>query len=260
MVRPKESRALLAAIGAAQAVGNDPQAWPVALIDELRSILPARVGIFGVSRGFAPDQQPAGILTIRHGWSSPDHERLWLAYADTPVKRTPEYNSLINFDGRQITRLRDQLWGRDAWYRSRTYLEVHQPAGLDDSVISICRQADGPHTVSIWMHRAPGDPAFTRREWWLMHVITAEIARQLELILALPHDRVDTLTPRQRQTLERLLAGDSEKQAALALGVKRSTVHEHVLALYRHFGVSSRSELLALFVGRHLPPPANPTV
>lgn len=56
------------------------------------------------------------------------------------------------------------------------------------------------------------------------------------------------LSSRHVQTLERLLAGDSEKQAAARLGVTRNTVHVYVTALYRHFNVSSRGELLARFV------------
>ena len=56
------------------------------------------------------------------------------------------------------------------------------------------------------------------------------------------------LSPRLRQTLERLLAGDSEKQIARHLGLSPHTVHVYVKALYRGFGVSSRGELLARFV------------
>ena len=56
------------------------------------------------------------------------------------------------------------------------------------------------------------------------------------------------LSPRMRQTLERLLAGDSEKQIAARLAVSRHTVHVYVKAIYKGFGVSSRGELLAKFV------------
>jgi DNA-binding NarL/FixJ family response regulator len=57
-----------------------------------------------------------------------------------------------------------------------------------------------------------------------------------------------SLSPRMRQTLERLLAGDSEKQIASRLGASRHTVHVYVKALYRSFGVCSRGELLSRFV------------
>jgi DNA-binding CsgD family transcriptional regulator len=59
------------------------------------------------------------------------------------------------------------------------------------------------------------------------------------------------LSPRQRQTLRHLLEGDLEKQVAAKLGLSRHTVHVYVKALYKHFGVSSRGELLAKCLSRH---------
>jgi DNA-binding CsgD family transcriptional regulator len=56
------------------------------------------------------------------------------------------------------------------------------------------------------------------------------------------------LSPRQQQTLELLLAGDSEKQIARKLKLSPHTVHVYVKAIYRSFGVNSRAELLARFV------------
>src|SRR5665213_4267203 len=56
------------------------------------------------------------------------------------------------------------------------------------------------------------------------------------------------LPPRVRQTLARLLAGDSEKQIAIHLQVSQHTVHVYVKTIYRSFDVNSRGELLSLFV------------
>ena len=56
------------------------------------------------------------------------------------------------------------------------------------------------------------------------------------------------LSPRHVETLQRLLEGDSEKQIAGRLKLSPHTVHVYVKALYRHFDVSSRGELLARFV------------
>src|SRR5262249_17231606 len=61
------------------------------------------------------------------------------------------------------------------------------------------------------------------------------------------------LSPRLRQTLTALLEGDSEKQTARRLRLSVNTVHEYVTALYRHFGVASRAELLAPFLRRFRP-------
>jgi len=58
------------------------------------------------------------------------------------------------------------------------------------------------------------------------------------------------LCRRQRQTLARLLRGDSEKQVARALGLSRHTVHVYVKSLYLFFHVSSRSELASSVLKR----------
>ena len=53
------------------------------------------------------------------------------------------------------------------------------------------------------------------------------------------------LSPRLRQTLEHLLAGDSEKQVAAKLRISPHTLHGYVKALYHGFDLSSRGELLS---------------
>jgi DNA-binding CsgD family transcriptional regulator len=58
----------------------------------------------------------------------------------------------------------------------------------------------------------------------------------------------DPLSPRLRQTLRLLLAGESEKQVAQRLALSPHTVHVYVKKLYKLYGVSSRGELLAKWV------------
>ncbi|MEL7239003.1 MAG: LuxR C-terminal-related transcriptional regulator, partial [Planctomycetota bacterium] len=61
---------------------------------------------------------------------------------------------------------------------------------------------------------------------------------------------VATLTPRQNDVLQGLLAGDGHKQIAANLGISKYTVADHVKDLHRIFDVSSRGELLAKFIRR----------
>lgn len=61
-------------------------------------------------------------------------------------------------------------------------------------------------------------------------------------------DSAAGMSPRMRQTLDRLLSGDSEKEIAARFGRSPHTVHVYVKRLYRRYGVSSRGELFALFV------------
>ncbi len=58
------------------------------------------------------------------------------------------------------------------------------------------------------------------------------------------------LSPRKRDTLQLLLAGDSEKEVAIKLGLSQHTVHIHVKNLYKHLGVCSRAELMAKCLGK----------
>jgi DNA-binding NarL/FixJ family response regulator len=84
----------------------------------------------------------------------------------------------------------------------------------------------------------------------LLHLVQLELAPHLGRSLATSADPVSRLPPRLRQTLDCLLAGDSEKQAAARLGVSVATVREYVQAVYRRLGVDSRAELLARFLRR----------
>jgi DNA-binding NarL/FixJ family response regulator len=64
------------------------------------------------------------------------------------------------------------------------------------------------------------------------------------------NDKILNLSPRQREVLSCLLAGDTLKEAALKLGLSEHTVGDYVKQVYKHFSVSSRAELLALFISR----------
>ena len=57
-----------------------------------------------------------------------------------------------------------------------------------------------------------------------------------------PPDPFDALTPRERDILERLAAGESNKVIARHLGISDGTVKLHVKSVLRKLGVSSRVE------------------
>lgn len=59
---------------------------------------------------------------------------------------------------------------------------------------------------------------------------------------------IEHLSERKKRVLQLLLDGMSEKEVATKLELSPNTVHHHVTGLYRTFKVSSRGELLALFV------------
>lgn len=58
------------------------------------------------------------------------------------------------------------------------------------------------------------------------------------------------LTPTERKVLGLLLGEASEKRIAEQLSLATSTTHQHVVALYRKFGVRSRAQLMSLWLSR----------
>lgn len=60
------------------------------------------------------------------------------------------------------------------------------------------------------------------------------------------------LTPAQRRSVLLLVEGKSEPETAKALGLSRHTVHDHLRAIYRTWGVNTRPDLRALWL---CPPP-----
>lgn len=238
-------------------MGADVDAWRQQLLSELRSVVDAQVVISSEIEHFgATSQHESRYLgTHRDGWISEDAEGRWREYAQSiPVERMPEYPYLSKFSGETMVLSRDQIWGRESWYRSHTFNEVHRECGIDDYIISVCPTTLPDRCTTLWLHKGVGSRDFTAREQAIVSLLHMIINQEIGTFLAAAEEpRLGMLTPRRREVLERLLLGDSEKQIAFLFDVSRATVHDHVLGIYRHFGVSSRAELLSLFIGRAKP-------
>jgi DNA-binding CsgD family transcriptional regulator len=68
---------------------------------------------------------------------------------------------------------------------------------------------------------------------------------------------IERLSDTQLKVLRLLLTGKTEKELAAKLFVSPHTVHSHIQAVYRELGVTSRAELMSLFIDRAViaPPP-----
>jgi DNA-binding CsgD family transcriptional regulator len=62
------------------------------------------------------------------------------------------------------------------------------------------------------------------------------------------------LTPVERAVLQGLLTGVPEKQIAQRLGRSYHTTHEYVIRIFRKYGVTNRTTLMALWLGHAVPP------
>lgn len=66
------------------------------------------------------------------------------------------------------------------------------------------------------------------------------------------------LPPRVREVLWCFLEGDSDKQVAAGLGLTWNTVNGYAKQIYTHFGVTTRTELLAKWIRNRWQIPAPP--
>jgi DNA-binding NarL/FixJ family response regulator len=228
-------------------LGHDPLAWNHHLLANLLGLVGGSVATVLKIR---PDSAglPAAVFGLDVGWASArDRTTHYEQYVATNgFRRTITFQRLTAIAGPLVTRCRAQLVPDRQWYRSQEFTETRQPLGLDDLLFSHARC---PHAVGVYtitLNRRLREAPFRSRECHLLHVLLQKMLPHLGRALALPPVGVfNGLAHRLQATLRCLLDGDSEKQAAVRLGLSRFTLHEYVSDLYRHFEVSSRPELLA---------------
>lgn len=235
--------------------GDNPRAWKAHLLDGLARLVPG-----------------AYLTTGELGPPGPTGPRM-LAFDDlgaTPALRAwqervqaGEYGAnpvgllVAGLPGRCKTRRRRDVMTDREWYGSAFYTDWTSPTRIDDGILSLYL-LDGGGAFMISPTRATGDRPFERRDAKLVHLLQLELAPHLGRSLATSGDPAARLSPRLRQTLDCLLDGDSEKEAALRMGISAATVREYVQALYRQFGVTTRAELMAHFLRRYRQPRLGP--
>jgi DNA-binding CsgD family transcriptional regulator len=161
--------------------------------------------------------------------------------------------------GAVVTLRRADVIEESLWQRSEHYNELRRPHGLGEALYGTLAAPDG-RRLKVTFQRGSNDRPFSDRDARLVQVFNENLgrlygsaSRAAPRVAAAPPSKasegtVASLAPRLRPVLRRLLAGDSEKQAARQLGLSPHTVHQYTKALYRAFGVNSRGELLAQFV------------
>jgi DNA-binding CsgD family transcriptional regulator len=249
-LRLGDVRGVFHLVGECRELGDDARAWRPHMVIGLCRLTEAQLGIAGGARVVALTGLMVPIDFADHGWPNPLGRVMFLAAMKDPEVLDSEVMRRFNrLKGRCVTRIRQQLFDDRVYYTSAFHNDVNKPCGLDHVLMSRYAPPGRDWQHELVLNRLLGDRPFGRRERRLVHLFQLEIGPLLGGALA-STGGPPPLSPRQRQTMEALLEGDSEKEAALRLGLSVNTVHEYVTALYRRFGVSSRAELLARFLRR----------
>jgi DNA-binding CsgD family transcriptional regulator len=251
-LRLGEVRAVFRLLGECRELGDDAEAWPLHMLGGVCRLTGAQLGVGGQTRVIGPNRVMVPVQFADHGWPDPQSRAQFLARLKDPrVLNNLVVQRFHELPGGCVTRTRQQLVDDRPYYASAYHNEMHKPWGLDHGLLSRHTSPGQDWQHELALVRALGDPPFGRRECRLIQLMHSEIVPLVGRALATAEEAGPAgLSPRLRQTLEALLEGDSEKQAAARLGVGVRTAHEYVVAVYRHFDVSSRGELLALFLRR----------
>jgi DNA-binding CsgD family transcriptional regulator len=231
-------------------LGDEPDRWLPHLLGGINAVVGAAFGMAAeLSTGGPAGPRVDGFTSVglppQHVREGVRHFLQAGGFSGHPV--TARFAAL---PGPRNTRLRRDLLTDDEWYGSAFFREWHRPVGLDDGILSV-HAGPGGCGFLLCPSRALGDRPFGRRDARVIHLTQLALTPHLGRSLATSRDPAARLSARLRQTLDGLLEGDGEKQAALRLGVSPATVREYVQALYRLFGVSTRAELMAHFLRRY---------
>lgn len=240
VVAEDDIRGMLRLIGQIHRMSGEPLARWRCLLDGLCHLVRADVGIMARIVNELPNQQRWITSVVDYGSPTDDERQQILGYFKVhefvEAKHSPEVDQ--------------SSWG-GAWYC--------EAADTDQFLFGLCRTPQSEFCYGLGLHRRPNHPPFLEEHRRIIDLFMSELSWLYQSILSLPGDsRGISLSPRLSQTLERLMAGDSEKQVAYNLGLSQHTVHGYIKTIYRHFGVSSRGELLARCLATDMRQNVNP--
>jgi DNA-binding CsgD family transcriptional regulator len=235
------------------ALRSDPVLQRQTLIDGLGEIFGAALGWFCVADDWLPGRQLKLIHQVFTTASPPIMLKYLGEFSVTHPASDDPYgdHSIRSMDV-------EQQWTRDgvlpdaaARARYADCVAVIDKLGIGDGVVCAYRSGKDLGTlVGFSLHRNVGDGKIGPEKQALGRVAIGEIRRLVERgHLVLRGHSEPTLSPRLNQVLDRLLSGEPPKRIAIMLDLSVHTVRDHIQAVYAHFGVSGREELMARFVG-----------
>ncbi len=233
---------------------DHPDEWQAVLLEGVIEITGISAAVLHLVRPGPEPERPEFVPIASRGWKSPQAQRLYLesliGEARPPM---PNFDQTLGpglAEG-TVALSRPMVVPDELWYTSAFYEHFVKPTGLDEWASSFRIAPQLNTVVMLGGNSDLGAEPISMNRLKLLGILGEEIIPLLGSRLSLRGQISKAgLTPRQRQTLELLLDGLSEKQVAYKLGLSRATVHDYIVRLHRHFDVQSRGELLSYFIKR----------
>ena len=186
------------------------------------------------------------------------------AYASGPYLLDPFFAAALDPAVAGLRRLRDMA--PDHFAGSEYFRRHYVLTGIRDEIGIVCRPGTWSGVVASFT-RPVGRPAFGRQDLSLLEAAEPVLRRLAERHWRgsgppAPHpagiadpveeavDRMTRrdLTPREAEVTSLVLKGHSSRSGAARLGITEGTVKIHRKNIHQKLGVSSQSELFALFI------------
>lgn len=217
--------------------------------DVRAAYLEASAGLLGADLAalcVMPAHSALEVEDVMLGFDSPELQAL---YEDIRTGRCvdPAMRAIVR-TGVGVAR-RCELVDDATWYAD-PIVQRRLAAGVDDALLCVRPLPDG-RLLGVGYHRRVGAPRFSLEDLAVAEVLEPEAAWLLRDVTRADRLALARLSRRERQTLELLVQGRSEKEAAAELDVSPSTLHTYVKRLYRRLRVRSRPELMALALLRN---------
>lgn len=247
-IRLADAENLLTLVGELAEIKGDLSVRGAHLINRLCEMMHAQVGITAIM-----EKHPkTGSLRLRAGVEAglldETSQRLLRRYISEIHSKDPLFDAMHPEARRPYTIMRASTIPDSQWYNSEFVNEVKFKMKIDDAIYSDYPLEDLGVSVAFGINRLRGDKPFVERDRRLLQLLNTHLGwfyRQLATQEVKPGTQ---LTEAARRVLVQLLNGDSEKQIARHVQLSAATVHDHIKTIYRHFGVSSRAELMARFI------------
>jgi DNA-binding CsgD family transcriptional regulator len=253
-LRLSDLRAVHQLVAECRELGDDPILWRRHLLAGVARLAGAGFCVLGeVGDGKLPSRHDLGTVDLeadngfdRAGWLRSLKE----FRADSFFN--PHMNATFDRVPSGVVLPRADLVPDREWYTSFCYQTCLRTLGADASIFCMRPIPGAPDDYNVlYLLRPTGEKDFTGRQRAIAVEAMALIAPLLGGPLArLREPAPSDLPPRVRQVLRCLLEGDSDKQIAARLRISRYTVNQYTKLVYRRFGASGRSELLARWVRR----------
>lgn len=256
IARASDIRLVFHLLGECRDLGDDPHLWRHHFARRLGQLIGSDMMVI-VETGDCLGSVPVDLGVAEWGWENGYNRKGWDAALEEfhrnpqyPIGLTRYFKRLAEEDGIVHTR-RDLVSDRE-WEPSFENQVVHRNCGWGEFAWCFRAIPSRPNEFTgVMAAKPPRKRDFSPREQSVIAETQSELAKLVGGPLARFADPSPSdLPPRIREVLRCFLEGDSDKQVAARLGISRNTVNEYAKRIYIHFGVSSRTELLAKWIRR----------